>query len=143
MTGTGKVNYMEHGAELLAALEGVENAITARGIDPALRHLVKLRASQINGCGFCVKMHTREAREDGETNDRLDRLVVWRHVNDFTPDERAALAWIEALTELPKEADFGALRQGLRAHFSDAEITSLTAMAGMINLWNRVQISNH
>jgi len=143
MTDTGKVNHMAHGAELIAALQAVENAIGARGIDPMLRHLVKLRASQINGCGFCVKMHTREAREDGETNDRLDRLVVWRHVNDFTPDEKAALAWTEALTELPKDADFAALRQSLRAHFSDPEITTLTAMAGMINLWNRVQISNH
>ena len=143
MTASGKVNHLIHGGELLSLLEAVEKAIGGRGIDPMLRHLVKLRASQINGCGYCVKMHTREAREDGETNERLDRLVVWRHVDDFTPDEKAALAWTEALTELPKDADFGSLREALRGHFSEPEITTLTAMAGMINLWNRVQISNH
>lgn len=137
------VNYGKHGSELISALEGVEAAIGRRDIDPTVRHLVKLRASQINGCGFCVKMHTREAREDGETNDRLDRLVVWRHVDDFTPDEKAALAWTEALTELPKNTDFASLRQDLRAHFSEPEIATLTVVVGMINLWNRAQISNH
>lgn len=143
MTDSSAVNYMKHGTDLIPVLEEVENAIGRQGFDPMVRHLVKLRASQINGCGFCVKMHTREAREDGETNDRLDRLVVWRHVDDFTPDEKAALAWTEALTLLKDTADFGALRAELRAHFTDSEITTLTAIVGMINLWNRIQVSNH
>lgn len=143
MAGANVVNYMEHGGDLIGALNAVEAALAKRGLDAGLRHLVKLRTSQINGCGFCVKMHSREAREDGETSERIDRLVVWRHVDDFTPRERAAFAWTEALTGLDKATDFDALRTGLRGHFTDNEITTLTAAVAMINLWNRIQISNH
>lgn len=81
-----------------SALLKVHGAIDAHNLERKIYHLVLLRASQINGCGYCVEMHTKEAREDGETNARLDRLVVWEHVDDFTPRERAAFAWTEALT---------------------------------------------
>ena len=96
-----------------------------------------------NVCGFCVKMHTREARQDGETNDRLDRLVVWAHVSDFSEAEKAALAWTEALTLLDPKTDYASLRSRLRQSFSDEEIGALTATIGMINLWNRIQVSAH
>ena len=125
------------------AFIAAEGAVAAAGIEPTLFHLVKLRASQINQCAFCVKMHTKEARHDGETNDRLDRLVVWRHVSDFTPREKAAFAWTEALTELSPRTDYAPLRAELRAHFTDAEASALTAAIGMINLWNRLQVSGH
>lgn len=88
-------------------------------------------------------MHTKEARDDGETNERLDRLVVWDHVSDFSAKERAALAWTEALTQIERKTDYGALRAELRAHFSDAEISALTTTVAMINLWNRIQVSAH
>lgn len=143
MTNTGPVNLVEHGAKILGALEVVEGVIAKGEIPAGLRHLVKLRASQINKCAFCVEMHTREARRDGETNGRLDHLIVWRHVNDFTAPEKAAFAWTEALTELNEELDLGALRAELRAHYSDSEISTLTGVIAMINLWNRIGISNH
>ena len=125
------------------AFVAAETAVVATGIDHGLLHLVKLRASQINQCGFCVKMHTKEARADGETNDRLDRLVVWRHVSDFTPREKAAFAWTEAVTELSPKTDYAPLRAELRAHFTDAEASALTTAVAMINLWNRLQVSGH
>ncbi|MGR4864303.1 carboxymuconolactone decarboxylase family protein [Caulobacter sp. LARHSG274] len=128
---------------VLQAFIAAEGAVAAADIDKHLFHLVKLRASQINQCAFCVKMHTKEARQDGETNDRLDRLVVWRHVSDFTPREKAAFAWTEALTELSPKTDFAPLRAELRAHFTDVEASALTAAVGMINLWNRLQVSGH
>lgn len=117
--------------------------IGAQGLDKKLHHLIHLRASQINGCAFCVKMHLREAREDGETQDRLDRLVVWAHVSDFSEAEKAALAWTEALTTLDHKTDYASLRGRLRQSFSDKEIGALTATIGMINLWNRIQVSAH
>ena len=125
------------------AFIAAEGAIVASGIDHGLLHLVKLRASQINQCGFCVKMHTKEARDGGETDARMDRLIVWRHVSDFTPREKAAFAWTEALTTLSPTADYAPLRAELRAHFTDAEASALTAAVAMINLWNRLQVSGH
>ena len=113
------------------------------GLEPSLLELVKTRASQINGCAFCIKMHLREAREDGETEARLDRVIVWDHVGDFTPAEKAALAWTEALTMIDRRADYAGLRAALREHFSDRQIAALTAEVAMINLWNRIQVSAH
>jgi AhpD family alkylhydroperoxidase len=129
--------------EVFPTLLKVSETIAAQGLDKKLQHLVHLRASQINGCAFCVKMHLREAREDGETQDRLDRLVVWAHVNDFSEAEKAALAWTEALTTLDHKTDYASLRGRLRASFTDKEIGTLTANIGMINLWNRIQVSAH
>lgn len=143
MTSANSINYPEQAAEILHALEKVENVIGERGIDAALHHLVLLRASQINGCAYCVKMHTRDARAAGETDKRLDHLIVWKCVNDFTAREKAAFAWTEALTELHKAPDLASLRAALKQHFSDHEIASLTSIIAMINLWNRIQISNH
>jgi len=129
--------------EVFPTLLKVSETIAAQGLDKKLQHLIHLRASQINGCAFCVKMHLREAREDGETQDRLDRIVVWAHVNDFTEAEKAALAWTEALTTLDHKTDYASLRGRLRASFTDKEIGALTANIGMINLWNRIQVSAH
>ena len=129
--------------EVFPTLLKVSETIAAQGLDKKLHHLIHLRASQINGCAFCVKMHLREAREDGETQDRLDRLVVWAHVNDFTEAEKAALAWTEALTTLDHKTDYATLRGRLRQSFTDKEIGALTATIGMINLWNRIQVSAH
>lgn len=137
------VNYAAAAPDILQALTGVHAAVDTHGLDRTIHHLVQLRASQINGCAFCIKMHLREAREDGETEARLDRVIVWEQVNDFTARERAALGWTEALTSIERRTDYGALRAELRAHFSDGEIAALTATVAMINLWNRIQISAH
>ena len=129
--------------DVFPALLKVREAIDGHGLDKKLHHLVHLRASQINGCAFCVKMHLREAREDGETQDRLDRLVVWAHVNDFSEAEKAALAWTEALTGLDHQTDYASLRGRLRESLTDKAIGALTATIAMINPWNRIQVSAH
>lgn len=143
MSTTHPVNYQKTVPDVLQALGAVHGVIDGHGLDRTLHHLVQLRASQINGCAFCIKMHLREARDDGETQDRLDRVIVWEQVGDFSPRERAALAWTEALTGIERRTDYGRLRAQLRQHFSDQEIGALTATVAMINLWNRIQISAH
>jgi AhpD family alkylhydroperoxidase len=111
-------------------------------VDPKLHHLLKLRASQINGCAFCLAMHTDEALRDGESPERLMLLDAWSESSKFTDKERAALAWIEELTLI---ADSGASREafdGLKAHFSEDELCWLTLVAVAINAWNRIAISS-
>lgn len=143
MSDTKAITYEQQIPDVLSALAGVHEVIAPHGLERGLKHLVHLRASQINKCAFCVKMHTRDARADGETNERLDRVIVWEHVSDFSEREKAALAWTEALTTLGNGADLGALRARLRTQFSEEEIAALTAEVAMINLWNRLQVSRH
>lgn len=143
MTDKRNVDYESEIPEILTALVDVETVISKQGIDRSLIHLIKLRASQINKCAYCVKMHTQEARADGETNERLDRLVVWRQVDDFTEAEKAALAWTEALTSIKPENDLDPLRADLRKHYSEKEIGVITATVAMINMWNRFGITRH
>lgn len=140
---TSPISFAARSPKIYASFAQAQQAILDAGLTPLLHHLVVLRASQINGCAFCVKMHLAEARRDGESNERLDRLVVWRHVADFTPAEQAALAWTEALTLIKEDTDYGALRARLRAHFDDEQISTLTGTIAMINLWNRLQVSQH
>ncbi len=137
------IQYQQHIPDVLQALAKIHTVIDSYELDRTLYHLLLLRASQINRCGYCVEMHTREAREDGESNERLDKLIVWDQVNVFSLREKAAFAWVEALTELNPKADLASLRETLRNYFSDTEISLLTANIAMINLWNRVQISGH
>lgn len=120
-----------------------QNILDSALIDRSLYHLVLLRASQINGCAFCVKMHIAEALADGEIQSRLDRLVVWRHCNGYTDQEKAAFAWVEALTTLHVLTDYEPLRITLLKYFSEPQISALTLLIGMINLWNRIAISQH
>lgn len=143
MEQTRPIAYESVIANVMTSMAEVHEALNEHELDAKLRHLVRLRASQINNCAFCVKMHIREAREDGETSERLDRVVVWNHVSDFTPGEKAALAWTEALTEFDRQIDLGPLRADLRAHFSETEIGVLTGEIAMINLWNRIGVSRH
>lgn len=143
MTASTSINYQSFIPSVLQRFIAASGEIGQTDLAPKLRHLVDLRASQINQCAFCVKMHTKEALEAGETQERLQRLTVWRHVDDFTPAEKTAFAWTEALTVLDEKADYDALRKDLRAHFSESEISALTSAVAMINLWNRMQVSNH
>lgn len=143
MTPANAIDYQKFVPSVLQRFIAASGEIGKTDLDPKLRHLVDLRASQINQCAFCVKMHTKEALDAGESQERLQRMTVWRHVDDFTPAEKAALAWTEALTSLDVATNYEELRAGLRKHFSDAEISALTSAIAMINLWNRVQVSNH
>ena len=111
-------------------------------VDRKLLHLIKLRASQINGCAYCLAMHTDEALADGEPTERLTLLDAWEESTLYSERERAALAWVEEVTLI---ADSGASNESfecLKAHFSEQEIGWLTMAAVMINAWNRVAISS-
>jgi AhpD family alkylhydroperoxidase len=123
------------------ALLGLEKYVRSCGLDPTLRHLVKVRASQINGCAYCIDMHTKEARADGETEQRLYALSAWRETPFFSDRERAALAWAETVTlvadtHVPDEA-----YEAARAHFEEKELVDLTWAVVAINAWNRLAIS--
>jgi len=143
MTKSAGVRYEQVVPGVMQAMAAVHTAMDAHELDAKIHHLVQLRASQMNRCGFCVKMHIREALEDGETHDRLDRVVVWDQTDDFTRQERVALEWTEALTDLDAGRDLGDIRARLRSHFTDQEIGVLTSSIAMINLWNRMNISRH
>lgn len=143
MKGTDRLHLNLHAGTALQALAGVEQMLATSDLDARLGHLVKLRASQINSCAYCVGMHTEEARRDGESSERLDRLVVWRDVDCFSTKERAALAWTEALTKLDEPSDLDRLHTEISRHFSEGQIGLLTVQIAMINVWNRLQIGSH
>jgi AhpD family alkylhydroperoxidase len=103
--------------------------------------LVKIRASQINGCAFCLHMHTADARKHGETQERLYLLNAWRESPLYSDRERAALAWTEALTRIAETQAPDDVYEEVRKHFSEQETVNLTMLIGMINLWNRFAIS--
>ena len=135
------ITYEQYQPELYTHLGQTHAMMADLGLDHALAALIELRASQINECAYCVNMHITQARKIGVPQDKLDQLVVWREVQAFSPAERAALAWTEALTCLERDSAFGDLRAELQTHFSNEEISVITADVGMINLWNRVQKS--
>lgn len=111
------------------------------GLEPSLVELVKARASQINGCAFCVDMHTKDARAMGETEQRLYALAVWREAPFFTVRERAALAWTEAVTKIDEGHAPDDVYEELCRYFGEKEIADLTWLIAAINLWNRLAIS--
>ncbi|ALK97485.1 alkylhydroperoxidase [Massilia sp. WF1] len=102
--------------------------------------LVKLRASQINGCGYCVDMHSRDARQAGESERRLYAVAVWRETPFFSPRERAALAWTEALTRLARQQELDTDFAALREQFSEREMVDLSLAISAINSWNRLAV---
>jgi AhpD family alkylhydroperoxidase len=135
-----RLNPYKASPEVMKAVEALETAIVGSGLDHALIELVKTRASQINGCAFCIHMHTRDARAHGETEERLYLLDAWRESPLYTEKERAALAWTEALTLISETHAPDADYEELRRHFDETEAVNLTALIGMINTWNRIAI---
>jgi len=125
----------------VTAMRGVEQYVRNSGLEPALVHLVKLRASQLNGCAYCVDMHTKDARAAGETEQRLYAVPVWRETPFFTPRERAALAWTDAVTELARTGVPDGVYEEVRARFSEEELVNLTMAVVAINGWNRLAVS--
>ena len=118
----------------------VEAHIQQCGLEKSLIHLVKMRASQINGCAFCLDMHSRDARRLGETEQRLYLLNAWHESPLYSERERAALAWTDALTLIAETHAPDAEYEALRKNFSEVEIVNLTILIGLINLWNRLSI---
>ncbi len=143
MNDSRTVRYEQQIPDVLRALADVHTAMDSHGFDRKLSHLIMLRASQINNCEFCIDMHTRDALQDGEAQERINSVAEWKDAQEFDAREKAGFAWAEALTYLEENVDLGSLRAELRNHFSEQEIGVLTATVGMINLWNRINISRH
>ena len=119
---------------------GLETYIRNSGLEPSLLKLVKLRASQINGCAFCIDMHAKDARADGESEQRLYALTAWRETPFFTDRERAALAWTEAVTLISQTHAPDEVYQEVRQRFTEEELVNLTMTVVTINGWNRLMI---
>lgn len=137
-----KLDYFKLAPEGLAAYLKFNKYVESCGLEPSLLELVKLRASQINGCAYCLDMHTKDARAAGETEQRLYTLSAWRETPFFSARERAALAWTEAVTRI-SEQHTDALQEELAKHFSQKEIVDLTLAVIAINGWNRLAIPFH
>ena len=123
------------------ALAGVQAYVNKCGLEHTLLELVKMRASQINGCAFCLHMHSTDAVKAGERPERLHVLPAWREVDLYTPRERAALAWTEALTQIADNDVPDALYEEARRHFSERELVDLSYAIVTINGWNRLMKS--
>jgi len=135
-----RIDYSKYAPEAQKALYALEKYIAACGLDHKLTHLIKMRASQINGCAFCIDMHSKDARAIGETEQRLYELNAWRETPFYT-DSGAALEWTESLTLVSQTHVPDEVYENVRKHFSEKEIVDLTQIVGMINLWNRLAIS--
>jgi AhpD family alkylhydroperoxidase len=136
-----RMNFYQATPDTMKALMALENQIASSGLEQSLMELVKTRASQINGCAFCIDMHTKDARKRGETEQRLYLLNAWREAPCYTDRERAALAWTEAVTLISETHAPDDVYNEVRAQFSEAETVNLTMLIGAINIWNRLSIS--
>lgn len=136
-----RMNFYQAAPDTMKALVALEDEIKNSGIEPSLIQLVRTRASQINGCAFCINMHTADARKEGETEQRLYLLSAWRESPLYTERERAALAWTEAVTLIAETHAPDADYEAVRAQFSETETVNLTVLIGAINAWNRLAIA--
>ena len=126
--------------ETYQAMVRLEQAVAASGLEHSLLELVKIRVSQINGCAYCLHMHTADARAAGEDEVRLHLLAAWRESSLFSPRERAALTWAESLTRIEQTQASDADYAALKVEFSEAEQVILTFAIGAINVWNRLAV---
>ena len=137
---SARLNPYAAAPEMIAAMTALETAVVSSGLEHSLIELVKTRASQINGCAFCIHMHTRDARAHGESEERLYLLAAWWESSLFTPREKAALTWTDSLTLVAQtrapDADYATMRE----HFDEAEAVKLTMLIGAINVWNRLAV---
>lgn len=136
-----RMDYFKEAPELMKAMLNMEQTCQKAGLDPFLYELVKMRASQINGCAYCLHMHATDTRKMGETEMRLYMLNAWRESSLYTPAERAALAWTEAITLISQTHAPDADYDELKKHFSNKEIVALTLLINAINSWNRFAIA--
>jgi AhpD family alkylhydroperoxidase len=135
-----RLNFYKAGPGAMKALMAVEQHIGQGSIEKPLAELVRLRASQINGCAYCLDMHTADALKGGENPRRLATLSAWRETPFFTDRERAALEWTEALTLIAQDHVPDAVWERVKPHFTPEEITDLTLLVSTINTWNRFAI---
>jgi AhpD family alkylhydroperoxidase len=135
------MNFFQAAPDTIKALSALETQIQASGLEQSLIELVKTRASQINGCAFCINMHTQDARKHGETEQRLYLLNAWREAPFYSERERAALAWTEAVTLISETHAPDEVYEQVRGEFSETETVSLTMLIATINAWNRLAIA--
>ena len=138
-----RMQYFAKAPELLKQVQALNKAVEESGLEHSLLHLIKLRASQINGCSFCVDMHSKEALRDGETLQRVILVSAWKESPLYSERERAAFAYTEAVTLISKDGVPDALYEATLKHFSEEELVKLTVAIGMINMWNRLSVSFH
>jgi AhpD family alkylhydroperoxidase len=137
-----RLKYGQLAPEALAKMQALEHYLnTGTGMDLSLLELVRLRASLMNGCEYCIVLHTRELHKHAETEERIASVADWRNASVYTERERAALAWAEAVTNIQDGHAPDAIYNELRAHFTDVEIVNLTFVITTINAWNRISIS--
>jgi AhpD family alkylhydroperoxidase len=136
-----RLDFRKFSAEPMHALQALEKYIAGCGLDHKLVHLLKLRASQLNGCAYCIDMHSIDARAAGETEQRLYALDAWRETPFYDDRERAALSWIESVTLVAQTHVPDAVYDEVREHFSEQEVVDLTYIAATINAWNRLAIA--
>ena len=136
-----RLNYQKVAPEAMKGMLELEKYVLNSGLERALYELVKTRASQINGCAYCLDMHTKDAREEGETEQRLYGLSAWRESPFYTERERAALAWTETLTRISQNDVTDSLYEATRKYFDEEELVTLTMAIIAINGWNRLAIS--
>jgi len=132
-----RLDYFKTAPDLMKGMLDLESAAKSAGLEPLLYELVKMRASQLNGCAYCLHMHAKEARALGETEERLYLLNGWRESSLYSPRERAALAWTEALTLLADTHAPDEDYEAVKAEFSERELVGLTLLISAINAWNR------
>lgn len=136
-----RINYQKIAPKALKGMFELEKYLANSGLERSLYELVKLRASQINGCAYCIDMHTKDAREAGETEQRLYALSAWHETPFYSDRERAALKWTEALTLISENDVPDSLYEAVREHFREEELVTLTIAVITINGWNRLAIS--
>lgn len=136
-----RINYFQQSPELSKKLMEFGALFQKSTIEPHIRELVEIRASQLNGCAFCVDMHIKQAKIHGERELRLHHVAIWRESTLFVPRERAALAWAEAVTRLPAEGVPDELYEQVRTQYSEKELSDLTFLVGAINTWNRLNVA--
>jgi AhpD family alkylhydroperoxidase len=136
-----RLNYIQAAPGAVKAMYGLEEYLKECGLEPQLLHLLKLRVSQLNGCAYCIDMHSKDLRAGGESEQRLYLLDAWREAPFYSDRERAALAWAEALTHVTEGHVPDDVFEEVRKHFSEAEIVNLSLAVAAINSWNRLSIA--
>ena len=136
-----RLDYVKAAPDGVGVLRQLERYLKEAGLEPDLMELVKLRASQINGCAYCIDMHTKDARSQGENEQRLYGVTAWRETPFYSERERAALAWTESVTRISEDQVPEEIYQQVKQHFTERELVDLTLAVIAINAWNRLAIS--
>jgi len=135
-----RLNYAKVSPEALKAMLELEKYVATSGLESSLYELVKIRISQINKCAYCLDMHTKIARKDGESEQRIYMLNSWQETSFYTDRERAALKWAESLTLISEKEINDALYQSVLLHFNEKEMVALSMVIVTINSWNRLSV---